>query len=565
MFRERCTLLVSAVRHAGGIVGRLLGTLLLAFTLPLHAQDKPEQFETAHFTLWSSNGSVPDKDFEAMLEGLYGAWKEKLGAAGEPRGRIKVSIYFEPADFEKRAGPGATNIVKGDTAHVLCDEQYFQGIGAAGVRLYLAAAYPKLATRKDAFPSLSAGLSAVFATAQWKEGKVEVGSLLRPDVQANISAFSSYAKSPDWWAFERAFKAEGKDFDGRQKMIGTQAWGLFQHVFGLAPAAGAVPDFLAALNDGKSMGDALGLMAKKANAASATALEKAVKDGFAKLKLKIPEADAADWLLGETAHYVLKVQKGTTNVKTQANDRQILADLKGKMELLYEKYSAAFKFKTPLPQKATVKLYKNLASYTEGGGPSGSAAYYDPATKELVGYEDSAENGMIFQTLAHEGCHQFFDLAFPGFYASETVPDWFSEGLAECFACSDVRGKELYVFTLGGAAPYHLETLKDLGGKGELTPMKTLLQLSSQDFMAKSDAHYAQAWGLVHFLWNAPTPDQGKGKYSEVVIRLIEGFKTGKARDDVYKDAFQVKGKALNVDDLEREWLAYLKTLKPKK
>jgi hypothetical protein len=95
--------------------------------------------------------------------------------------------------------------------------------------------------------------------------------------------------------------------------------------------------------------------------------------------------------------------------------------------------------------------------------------------------------------------------------------------------------------------------------------MKTLLQLSSQDFMAKSDAHYAQAWGFVHFLWNAPTPDQGKGKYSEVVIRLIEGFKTGKARDDVYKDAFQVKGKALNVDDLEREWLAYLKTLKPKK
>jgi hypothetical protein len=551
----------------GGIVDRLLriGVLLLAVALPIRAQDKPEQIETPHFTVWSSNGSVPDKDFDAALEGLYATWKEKLGAAGDPRGRIKVSIYSEQADFEKRVGPGATNAVKGDTAHVLADEQYFQGIAASGVKLYLTAAYPKLAARKDAFPSVSAGLSAVFATAQWRDGKVEVGSLLRADVQANIVAFSNYVKSPDWWAFERAFKAEGKDFDARQKTIGTQAWGLFHYMFGLAPGTGGVPEFLAALNDGKSMSDALGLLAKKANAANVSALEKAVKDSFGKLKSKMPETDAAEWLLGESAHYVLKVQKGTTNVKTGATDRQILADLKGKMELLYEKYSAAFKFKAPLPQKATVKLYKNLATYTEGGGPAGSAAYYDPATKELVGYEDSAESGMIFQTLAHEGCHQFFDLAFPGFYASETVPDWFSEGLAECFACSEVRGRDLYVFTLGGAAPSHLESLKELSGNGGLTPLKTLLQLSSQDFMAKADAHYPQAWSFVHFLWNAPTPDQGKGRYSEVVIRLIEGFKTGKARDDVYKDAFQLKGKALNVDDLEREWLAYVRTLKPKK
>jgi hypothetical protein len=548
-------------------VGRFLrtGVWLLGCPLLLLAQEKPGQFETAHFTLWSSNGSLPDKDFEAMLEGLFADWKDKLGQAGEPRARLKVSIYYEPADFEKRAASGVTNLVKGDTAHVLCDEQVFQGIGSSGVRLYLPAAYPKLAARKDAFPSVAAGLSAFFATAQWRDGKVEVGSVLRADVQANVTAFANYTKSPDWWAFERAFKAEGKDFDARQRTITTQAWGLFHYLLSSPHAAGAVPEFLAALNDGKSMSDALGVLAKKVNAGSASALEKLVKESFAKMKAKMPEAEGPDWLLGESTHYVLKVQKGTTNVKTAATDRQILADLKGKMELLYEKYSAAFKFKTPLPQKATVKLYKNLATYTEGGGPSGSAAYYDPATKDLVGYEDSAENGMIFQTLAHEGCHQFFDLAFPGFYASETVPDWFSKGLAECFACSDVRGRELYVFTLGGAAPTHLDTLRELGGNGGLTPLKTLLQLNSQDFMAKADAHYPEAWGFVHFLWNAPTPDQGKGRYSEVVIRLIEGFKTGKARDDVYKEAFQIKGKALNLDDLEREWLSYLRTLKPKK
>src|SRR5687768_552019 len=174
---------------------------VLAISVLLRGQDKPAQIETAHFTVWSSDGAFPDDDFEKMLEGLFGSWKERLGQAVEPRAKIKVSIYYEQADFEKKAGAGVTQAVKGDTAHVLCDEHYLQGIGASGTRLYLAAAYPKLAARKDVFPSVAAGLSLFFATTQWKEGKVEVGSLLRPDVQANVTAFWNYTKSPDWWAF----------------------------------------------------------------------------------------------------------------------------------------------------------------------------------------------------------------------------------------------------------------------------------------------------------------------------------------------------------------------------
>lgn len=537
-------------------------TLFLALALVVQAQDaKP--IETAHFSVSSSNGAVPAEDFESMLEALYASWKERLGQAVEPKGRLKLAIYDEPAEFEKKAAPGLTHLVKGDTAHVLSDEQVVQGIAASGVRLYLAAAYPKLAARKDVFPSLSSGLALWYRSAQWKAGRLEVGSLIGAESQANVVAFQNAAKSPDWWAFERALKAEGKDYDARQRTIATQSWALFQYAFEKGP--GAVPELLAALNDGKSLSDGLTIVAKKVNAANPAGLEKAVKEQFQRIKIEVLEGDAADWITAETVHYLLKVQKGTTNVKTQATDRQILADLKGKTELLYEKYSAAFKFKAPLPQKATVKLYKNSGAYTAGGGPKGSAAYYDPATKELVGYEDSAESGMIFQTLAHEGCHQFFDLAFPGFYASDKVPDWFSEGLAECFACSEIRGRDLYVFTLGGAAPYHLETLKELIGKADTTPLKTLLTLTSEEFMAKPDLHYAQAWSFVHFLWNAPTPDQGKGKYSEVVIKLIEGFKSGKARDDVYKDAFQLKGKAISPEDLEREWTSYVKALKPKK
>ena len=171
---------------------------------------------------------------------------------------------------------------------------------------------------------------------------------------------------------------------------------------------------------------------------------------------------------------------------------------------------------------------------------------------------------MIFQTLAHEGCHQFFDLAFPGAYSDDKVPTWFSEGLAECFACSEVRGRDLYVFMLGGSAPFHLAALKEVE-KGQATPLKTLLELDHGAFMEKPELHYAQSWSFVHFLWNAPTPDQGKGKYHEVVIRLIEGFKTGKSREDVYKNAFQLQGKPLNLETLEAEWIAYTDRLKPRR
>ena len=80
---------------------RPFATLLLAIALSLQAQE-PRQFETPRFSVWSSNGSVPDKDFEAMLESLYEAWKDKLGQAVEPRAKLKVSIYYDPPEFEKK-------------------------------------------------------------------------------------------------------------------------------------------------------------------------------------------------------------------------------------------------------------------------------------------------------------------------------------------------------------------------------------------------------------------------------------------------------------------------------
>ena len=142
---------------------------------------------------------------------------------------------------------------------------------------------------------------------------------------------------------------------------------------------------------------------------------------------------------------------------------------------------------------------------------------------------------------------------------------WFSEGLADCFGASEIRGRDLYVFTLGGTATWRIEAVKQFSQMNRLPSIKDLLELNQQPFMMGAQMHYPQSWSFVHFLWNYPSLDQGKGQYSEIVIKLIDGFKVGKPRDEVYKNAFQLKGKPVSYDDLEREWKAYVKTLKIRK
>ena len=82
--------------------------------------------------------------------------------------------------------------------------------------------------------------------------------------------------------------------------------------------------------------------------------------------------------------------------------------------------------------------------------------------------------------------------------------------------------------------------------------------------MANANLHYGMSWSICHFLW-WPTPTAGEsGTYREVIIKLIDGFKQGKDRDEVYKTAFTRGGKAIDLDALEKEWKEYVKKLKVK-
>jgi hypothetical protein len=563
--------------------------VLLLLPFPLSAQDKkppkrpagPLELETDHWKVTSAVPAIPGKDFEEMLEAYYALWEKKAGGATASAGgrattaaagKLKLKLYYDREEFNSQPGRQGGYFLKDDELNVLADNKYAYSIGAGGPRIYLQAVYPGIDRRKDVPPWVVSGLTTYLACAQWKDGQIDIDSLKLPQHSQSLLSLQNMMKSSDWGTFEKGFKADGRDYEIRRRVIDLQAWGLFYYLFnapaedGGKSANGAlVPSLMSGLSEGRKMDEVLAPLLKLTPANNMAGLEKSVKDYYQKIKLDIKDREEGDWIVGDTAHYTIHVQKGALNKKTKANEKQILEELKWKMELLFEKYSLAFRFQGLLSQKAVLKLHKSKVSYIGAGGPPNSAAYYSPGTKELVGYEDSEETGMYFHTLCHEGCHQFFDLAFPGFYESDSIPMWFSEGLADCFGASEIRGKDLFVFTLGGTASWRVDAVKQYAQQGSLPSLKDLLGMGQRPFMAGAQIHYPQSWSFVHFLWNYPSLDSGKGQYSEIVIKLIDGFKVGKPRDEVYREAFQVKGKTVAIEDLEKEWKAYVKTLKVRK
>jgi hypothetical protein len=521
-------------------------------------------------------GIVEGADILEVAEGLYSVWEKKLGRVAEQKDPYTLRTYFTRKEYNEAGGKGTSYLIANGTMHMMNDGGMNHNLATGGTQLYLSSAYPNLSTRKDLPPWILAGICDYFGSARIKGGKVEMDAILLPETNQSVLSLQFLAKGNDWWPFEKGWKSEGRDYEIHRRAIELQAWALFYYLFngptetggGSGKNAEAVPEFLAALDAGKKVDEALDGILKRLGANNLGGLERLVKDYFVKMKAEIPDREEGDFLVAETAHYTISVQKGSMNKKTRVPDKGILQEFKYKMELLFEKYSLAFHFQGRLSQKAIMKMYRDRPSYLSNGGPGGSAAYYSPATKELVGYEDSGEpmgGGIVFNIFCHEGCHQFFDLAFPGFYEAEDIPMWFSEGLADCFGASEIRGKDIYVFTLGGVAAWRVESVKEYLQTKQTASLKSLLELNQPGFMSGAHIYYPQAWSFVHFLWNYPSLDQGKGQYSEVLIRLIDGFKTGRSRDEVYKEAFQVKGKPINLDQLEDEWKAYVKTLRVRK
>jgi hypothetical protein len=127
-------------------------------------------------------------------------------------------------------------------------------------------------------------------------------------------------------------------------------------------------------------------------------------------------------------------------------------------------------------------------------------AIFDNATKKL------------FAILYHEAFHAYVcNFVLPPLGKDQTndgppgeLPRWLNEGLAQIFETAIVEAGELRV---GHADKERLQKVKEALGKGELMPVKKLLESGSKTFLVQhnderlvSDRAYLASWALTAYL-----------------------------------------------------------------
>lgn len=230
------------------------------------------------------------------------------------------------------------------------------------------------------------------------------------------------------------------------------------------------------------------------------------------------------------------------------------------METYYSAFAKQWKVRRPKSLGARLKVcfYIDRETFTQvGGAPRGAAGYFRHVPPlELNFYYDRFDPVFTEAVMYHETNHYLtkllnVDLSFPHFPG---------ESLAEYY----------------GASHYDPQTGRLTSGlvqEGRLTSIKTDLAAGKPMTLEKLVAtdqlyeHYTWGWSLVHFLMN---DSRYQKKFQKFVIAL------GKDRDvdrvetmnqeiirgpEVYRVFRKCLGlkKDADVQDLEKEWLAYVR------
>ena len=141
-----------------------------------------------------------------------------------------------------------------------------------------------------------------------------------------------------------------------------------------------------------------------------------------------------------------------------------------------------------------VKLFNDQQAFrkiaTLAQAPN-AESYYAPNTQEMVFWFGQYATPELFQrAFAHEFTHAYMDRVW-----GIRQPLWFAEGMAEYFSNLEWIDNQLVA---GGSNPRAIALLLNL------VPLSRFLMLTRGEFYdhVEFPYHYAQAWALIHFLYN---------------------------------------------------------------
>jgi hypothetical protein len=167
----------------------------------------------------------------------------------------------------------------------------------------------------------------------------------------------------------------------------------------------------------------------------------------------------------------------------------------------------------------------------------------------------------MYNYFGHEGMHQFTDIALKDI---DKAPMWFIEGMAECIGNSEVRKGRLFMCAKNGViAQENLPIIQAMIEAKAHVKLSRLIRMSPEVFMSKNGM-YAQSWSFCHFLLAYPDLEDAKnqipnGKYWTVLSNFIGMMARKDAKvEDALRLSFMLKGKPIDMDVLEKEWMEYV-------
>lgn len=232
----------------------------------------------------------------------------------------------------------------------------------------------------------------------------------------------------------------------------------------------------------------------------------------------------------------------------------ILTFLKYYMEKMFSFYRKQFPAKEKLGGRFLIYMYPDRAEYLATGAPGFSGAYFSGAERKLVGYIEPAYRkhrkwiaDTRISTFFHEGFHQYLGYFVPN------PPIWLNEGGAMISETISVDGKSLK--STGHMSYEHGMTMQAALKKGVHTPLKDFLYLSSRGFYSNPNLHYPQGWSFSHFLKFGPK--KYRGIPDAIIASLLDGLDEKEAIDNALS--------GIDIAELEKDWLDYVKKLDVKK
>jgi tetratricopeptide (TPR) repeat protein len=231
-----------------------------------------------------------------------------------------------------------------------------------------------------------------------------------------------------------------------------------------------------------------------------------------------------------------------------------------RMEAAYRHWAEVFKdhfVEDPRRLKPRVAIFNTREAFltygemTLSGRQEWTLGYFHPLYNELLLFED-VDIDATLHVLYHETFHQFLRTMV------RRPPYWYNEGMAEFMG-----GLRVEVPKTG--PPKIAERARILEGRLKAMKMGIPFALKFEDIMMQSPAQfysgpvalkYAQAWTMIHFFYEG-----AGGKHRPRIDSYFRKLKDG----GTAREALQAGFGDARLEDLQKEWLEYVKKMEPPK